>query len=74
MVYSTCTLNEEENENILQWALENLKIKIIDIELEIKEAKPGFNDNKDKTINKSIRILPSKNTEGFFVAKIKKIQ
>ncbi len=74
MVYSTCTLNEEENENILQWALENLKIKLIDIEQEIKEAKTGFNDNKDKTINKSIRILPSKNTEGFFVAKIKKIQ
>ena len=37
MVYSTCTLNKEENEMVLQWALENLNIKLLDINLEVKE-------------------------------------
>lgn len=90
MVYSTCTLNKEENEKILQWALENLNIKLLDINIEIKEAIPAFNDNnidnedfnnfreindtkKMNNLNKAIRILPSKNMEGFFVAKLQKI-
>ena len=72
MVYSTCTLNKEENEMVLQWALENLNIKLLDISLEIKEAIPAFNDGLDSSINKAIRVLPSKNTEGFFVARIQK--
>lgn len=70
MVYSTCTLNEEENEFILDWALKNLKLKLLDIGIEIKGAQQGFNNNLDKTISKAIRILPSKDTEGFFVAKL----
>lgn len=69
MVYSTCTLNEEENEFILDWALKNFEIKLVDIDVEIKEAQTGFDGNLDKSIKKAIRILPSKDTEGFFVAK-----
>ena len=38
MVYSTCTLNLEENEDILKWALENLNLKIMDIDLSKKEV------------------------------------
>lgn len=72
MVYSTCTLNQEENEFILDWALNNFDIKLMDIELEIKDAQYGFDDNLHKSIKKAIRILPSKETEGFFVAKLKK--
>ena len=73
MVYSTCTLNKEENEYILEWASENLDIKILDTGIEIKNAMQGFNnDLNNKNINKSIRILPSKEMEGFFVAKIMK--
>lgn len=73
MVYSTCTLNEEENELILDWAIKNLNVKLLDIDIQIKNAQKGFTENTDQTINKSIRILPSKDTEGFFVAKLKKI-
>lgn len=73
MVYSTCTLNLEENEYILDWALKNFNIKLIDIDLNIKDAQPGFNENINKSINKAIRLLPSKDTEGFFVAKLKKL-
>ena len=72
LVYSTCTLNKEENENILDWAIKNLGLKILDINLEIKDALPAFNENTDKTINKAIRLLPSKNMEGFFVSKLRK--
>ncbi len=74
MVYSTCTLNLEENEFVLDWALKNFNLKLVNIELDIKDAQNGFNDNLDKSVNKAIRILPSKDTEGFFVAKfVKKI-
>lgn len=72
LVYSTCTLNKDENEYILNWALENLNLKLIDINIQIKDVRQGFNDNLDYTINKAIRILPSKNTEGFFIAKFVK--
>lgn len=73
MVYSTCTLNEEENELILNWAIKNLNVKLLDIDIQIKNAQKGFTENIDQTINKAIRILPSKDTEGFFVAKLKKV-
>ena len=72
MVYSTCTLNKDENENILQWAIENFNVKLLDINIDFKEKMQGFNDGLDDSINKAIRILPSKNMEGFFVAKFRK--
>lgn len=71
MVYSTCTLNEEENEFILEWALEKFDFKLVNIGIEIKDAQKAFN-NREKTLEKAIRILPSKQTEGFFVAKLVK--
>ena len=36
MVYSTCTLNREENEEILEWALQELEVKILKIEINFK--------------------------------------
>lgn len=72
MVYSTCTLNQEENEQILDWAIKNLNLKLVDIKIEIKGAEYANNDDLDKSINKAIRILPTKETEGFFVAKLVK--
>lgn len=72
MVYSTCTINEDENELILDWALKNFNVKLVDIDIEIKDAQKAFDNDKDKLIAKAIRILPSKDTEGFFVAKLVK--
>lgn len=65
MVYSTCTLNKEENENIVNWALENFKLKLINIDLNIK-------DSISVCDGKAMKILPSKNMEGFFIAKFQK--
>ena len=72
MVYSTCTINKEENEYILDWAVNNFDIKLLEINLNIKEAIKGDNTGLNSSIDKAIKILPSKNMEGFFVAKIKK--
>lgn len=73
MVYSTCTLNLEENENILSWALENLNLKMLDIDINIKSAIKGDNTDTFKDIDKAIKILPTREMEGFFVAKLKKV-
>ena len=72
LVYSTCTLNKQENENILDWALNNFNINQEKIDIEIKQAIPAFNENLNENVNKALRILPSKEMEGFFVAKFKK--
>lgn len=72
LVYSTCTLNKQENENILDWALNNFNINQEKIDIEIKQAIPAFNKNLNENVNKALRILPSKEMEGFFVAKFKK--
>lgn len=68
MVYSTCTLNLEENEQILEWALEQFNLKLLNIELELREIQQG----QTESTKQAIKILPSRNTEGFFVARLKK--
>ena len=72
LVYSTCTINRYENEYILDWAIKNLNVKMLDISLEIRDTLKGDNTNIDDSINKAIKILPSKTMEGFFVAKFQK--
>lgn len=69
LVYSTCTLNKIENEQIINWALENFSLKQEKINLDIKQAIPAFNEGLNKEVSKALRILPSKEMEGFFVAK-----
>lgn len=72
LVYSTCTLNREENEEILEWALQELEgLKLVHINLEIKNSVKGISENKE--VEKAIKILPTKETEGFFIAKFVKI-
>lgn len=73
LVYSTCTLNKNENEEILDWALSNFNIRQERIDLDIKQAIPAFSNGLNSNISKAIRVLPSKEMEGFFVAKFIKI-
>ncbi len=74
MVYSTCTLEPEENELVIQWALETFDIKLLKIDT------PGdnglvnvFGEELDKDIAKCKRLWPNKTkTQGFFIARMKK--
>ena len=64
MVYSTCSILEQENENILKKFLSKVDI------VPIKEI-PGIPTLPTK-IEGTLCVCPSKLYEGFFVAKIKK--
>ena len=73
LVYSTCTLNKKENEEIIDWALRNFNLEILDININLKEVVKPISKGFDKNIEKAIRILPSKYMEGFFVCLLKKV-
>lgn len=76
IVYSTCSITVEENEWVLDYALKNRNIKIVDSEIEIgEEGITKYMDKRfDPNVKKSRRIYPHvHNMDGFFVAKIKKI-
>ncbi len=78
IIYSTCTLSPEENEEVIEWLLEKEKTSIILANIDIPEIEifPSFKSYKHKTfhpdLQKTMRILPSQEMEGFFVAKILK--
>jgi NOL1/NOP2/sun family putative RNA methylase len=77
MIYSTCTHAPEENEEIVQYLLDNYDIAIEEIKLPLKTRK-GLVSWKDKIFSKEmqkcVRIYPQdNNTEGFFLCKIKKL-
>lgn len=78
LVYSTCSLEPEENEEVVDFLLskyENSKIE--EIKLNIKRSGPilEFSNKKyNEEIKKCLRIWPQDNdTEGFFVAKLRRI-
>lgn len=78
MLYSTCTHAPEENEAIVNFLLENFNVEIEKINLPIK-YRPGLQEWNKEKFNKKIenccRIYPQDNdTEGFFLAKIKKLE
>ncbi len=77
-IYSTCTLVPEENEEIIDYILDKYKnFKVEEICINFEFARKGmteFNSKKfNKEISKTIRILPSKINEGFFICKLIKI-
>ena len=80
IVYSTCTISPEENEGAIDWILTKEKdnIKIDNITIKKLKSLPGFTNFNNKKYNtnvqKTLRILPDDNMEGFFVAKILKIK
>lgn len=79
IVYSTCTHAPEENEEILDYILskhDNVKIEKINLPIKTRE---GITKWEEKTysneVKKACRIYPhDTGTEGFFVAKLRKLK
>ena len=72
LVYSTCTLNLEENEKMVQWALETLPLKTEKIPLAIPGAWEGMSRGLAPGISAAVRIFPDVRREGFFVCRLRK--
>ncbi|MCR5482828.1 MAG: RsmB/NOP family class I SAM-dependent RNA methyltransferase [Bacilli bacterium] len=65
MIYSTCSILKEENENIINKMMKEFNIEIVPIEV-------GFETLPSK-IEGVQTIMPSELNEGFFICKIKKL-
>lgn len=77
LVYSTCTLSPEENEWIIHFILSNYpELEICDISIDYKYVRTWIKKYWKyiyrNDVTKSIRILPSEETEWFFIAKFRK--
>ncbi|MFC7230310.1 RsmB/NOP family class I SAM-dependent RNA methyltransferase [Saliphagus sp. GCM10025308] len=76
VVYSTCTFAPEENEAVVQHALDAEDCRVVDVDLDPDlEYAPGVTEWNDETydssLERAIRIYPHHNdTGGFFVAKL----
>ena len=67
MVYSTCSILKQENEDLLKKFLKKSKIEIVPIDL------PDEIPMLPTTLEGTVCVCPTEIYEGFFVAKIKKL-
>ncbi len=74
IVYSTCTFNKLENEEVLLWFLENHEdFELEDLDHETLGISKGHNISEKYDLTKTGRIYPfEQRGEGHFVAKIKR--
>ncbi len=72
LVYSTCSLEPEEDELNMDWAVKNLSVEIVEIDC---PGTPGLTNVFGKTLDTSVakcrRLWPDQ-TQGFFVCKLKR--
>ncbi len=72
MVYATCSLEPEENELNIDWAVKTLGLETVEIDCYGGEAPTEvFGKRLDESVRRCRRIWPGK-TQGFFVCKLKK--
>ena len=75
IVYSTCTLAPEENEEVIDFAIKNFGVEVDKITVKGLKARPGITEwegkEYDAQVRRCLRIYPHDNdTEGFFVARL----
>ncbi|KAH7122634.1 cytosine-5--methyltransferase NCL1 [Dendryphion nanum] len=77
IVYSTCSVTVEENESVVQYAL-NKRPNVKLVETGLTFGEPGFTSIRGKTFHPTMKLTrryyPHRfNVDGFFVSKFKKI-
>lgn len=77
IVYSTCTLSPEENEQVVDYALQKHNVKLEKINFKGLNQSEGITEFDrfifSKELKKSVRLWPHKSkVEGFFIAKMTK--
>jgi len=72
LVYSTCTLNIEENEKIIDWALASFDLETEKIPLAIPGTRSALSSGFRSGVTKALRILPDAEKEGFFIARMRR--
>lgn len=70
IIYSTCSILKDENEQVLETILKEGNLEIVPIDLEKYEGIPLL----PVTISGTICVCPTELYEGFFVSKLKKIK
>jgi 16S rRNA C967 or C1407 C5-methylase (RsmB/RsmF family) len=77
MIYSTCTLSPEEDEEVVDFLMKNFDIEVQEVVLPFK-MRCGVceweNKKYSEELKRSCRVYPQDNdTDGFFLCKIKKL-
>lgn len=72
MVYATCSLEPEENEFNIDWAIENLSLTVEEVSCYGEKSRTKIlGKHMNSMVENCRRIWPSQ-TQGFFVCKLKK--
>jgi NOL1/NOP2/sun family putative RNA methylase len=72
MVYSTCSLEPEENEVNMDWAIKHLNLQVEEVDCYgQKGLTEVFGSRLDVSVERCRRVWPGE-TQGFFVCKLKK--
>jgi NOL1/NOP2/sun family putative RNA methylase len=72
IVYSTCSLEPEEDELNVDWAVKSLKLEVEEVDCYGQDGLTNvFGKHLDSSVSRAQRIWPGK-TQGFFVCKLKR--